>query len=604
MPDPVTTVPVSADDALPSGEFIVRMENITKRFPGVIANQNVHLRVVPGTFHAVIGENGAGKSTLLNILYGRYRPDAGRIHVAGEEVTNALRTPADAIKRGIGLVSQHYALIPALTVIENIMLGAEGGLRGGLLQPRRAAERIATLAQQLGLDGLDLAVRAERLSVAAQQKIEILKALYRGARILLLDEPTATLAPSEVEGLFTLLNTLAAQGSTILFVTHKLREVMRHSQYVTVLRAGQNVGDFVTAQTSEQELLCAMIGTPSQVPPLLNFNSDFKSDSNADADFDSNPASELLPRDSTDLFDAIKGPPALEANTQEANTEFEKQSKIPSPLMQMEGVTVCNARGAEAVSNVTLNLRPGEIVGIAGVDGSGQRELSEALVGLRRLKAGHLFLEGVDITRLTVRQRQTAGIAYIPEDRHRAGMILDFSIAENYLLGHEYEAAWGGGQVLDTETLLARTQAMVTRYDVRGGTLGGTASGGALSGGNQQKVVFARAMDSTPRLLIACQPTRGLDVAAARFVYKTLEEARARGLGILLFSLDLEEVLRLSDRVAVMFNGRIAGIVSRSQATPERVGALMTGAVQESQHESQEVVKDAVQRTAQEGVHE
>jgi ABC-type uncharacterized transport system ATPase subunit len=551
MPDPLQNL---SSGTLPppnvesSGKYIVQMENITKGFPGVIANQNVHLHVVQGTFHAVIGENGAGKSTLLNILYGRYRPDAGRIWIAGEEVTNALHAPADAIRRGIGLVSQHYALIPALTVIENVMLGAERSSPGGILQPGKAGARIQELARQLGLDNLDLHARTERLSVAAQQKIEILKALYRGARILLLDEPTATLAPQEVESLFALLHTLAAQGSTILFVTHKLREVMTHSQYVSVLRAGQSAGDFVTSQTNEQDLLRVMIGARSNLPTLLN----------------------------PDEADRSGG-----TGEWRSGGEIPFQKQVSSPLLQIENVTVRNARGAEAVQSASLDVGRGEIVGVAGVDGSGQRELSEAVVGLRRMETGRLFLEGVEITRLNTRQRQKSGIAYIPEDRHRAGMILDFSIAENYLLGHEREAAWGGGLTLDTATLLSRAQAMVQRYDVRGGTAGGTAPGGTLSGGNQQKLVFARAMDSGPRLLVACQPTRGLDVEASRFVYKTIQDARAQGMGVLLFSLDLDEVLQLSDRIAVMFNGRVAGILRRQEATPERVGALMTGAVHE-----------------------
>ena len=560
MPDPVSNA--NALDTPASAAFIVQMENITKRFPGVVANQNVHLRVAPGTFHAVIGENGAGKSTLLNILYGRYRPDAGRIWVGGEEVTQALRAPINAIQRGIGLVSQHYALIPALSVLENVMLGAEGGLAVGILQSRKAGARVQQLAASLGLANLDLNTRAERLSVAAQQKVEILKALYRGARILLLDEPTATLAPQEVDALFALLHTLAAQGSTILFVTHKLREVMTHSQHVSVLRAGQSVGDFITSQTSEAELLRAMIGARTNAAMTLNM-AEWETEGVHSVDIGK--GKRAAEWSHTGTMPSVNSAPAFDA----------------SPLLQMENVTARNVRGAEAVQNVSLNVGRGEILGIAGVDGSGQRELSEALVGLRRMETGRLFLEGVDITRLNVRQRQQAGIAYIPEDRHRAGMILDFSIAENYLLGHEREAGWGGGVTLDTRVLLSRAQAMVQRYDVRGGTQDGMAPGGALSGGNQQKVVFARAMDSGPRLLVACQPTRGLDVEASRFVYKTLERAKADGLGVLLFSLDLDEILRLSDHIAVMFNGRVAGVLSRAEATPERIGALMTGAADE-----------------------
>lgn len=515
------------------GADVVRMENITKRFPGVTANREVHLRVRSGSFHAIIGENGAGKSTLLNILYGRYRPDIGRIFVRGEEVTDTLRSPADAIRRGIGLVSQHYALIPALTVLENVILGAEPTLFGALNR-RQAAERITQLAEQLGLTGLELDARAERLSVAAQQKVEILKALYRGARLLLLDEPTATLAPQEAESLFTLLHTLVADGATVVFVTHKLREVMAHSDFVTVLRGGQNAGDFVTARTNEQELLFRMIGSRGSAP--------------------ANPRIPL-----TGIGEAVYA------------------ASVPgNPLLQLENVTIRNARRVRAVESVSLTLAAGEIVGVAGVDGSGQRELSQALVGLRPLESGRLFLGGVELTKKDVHARRDLGLAYIPEDRHHAGMILDFDLGENYLLGHEQERDWGGGVTLNRDILYARAASMIQQYDVRVGLEGAAAVARTLSGGNQQKVVIARAMDSGPRLLVACQPTRGLDVEASRFVYKTLSQARERGLGVLLFSLDLDEIFEVSDRIAVMYNGRIVGVLPRFQATPELVGALMT----------------------------
>ncbi len=526
-------------------EPIVRMENITKRFPGIVANSDVHLRVGSGAFHAIIGENGAGKSTLLNILYGRYRADAGRVFIAGEEVTDKLRGPSDAIRRGVGLVSQHYALIPALTVLENVILGAEPTLAGIALNRRAAAARMEELAARLGLPDLDLNSRAERLSIAAQQKAEILKALYRNARILLLDEPTATLAPKEAEALFSLLKNLTANGATVVFVTHKLREVLQHSDAVTALRRGLNAGDFLTAQTSEQELLQAMIGTRST--PLVS----------------------LSP-----LTGELEAPQAFESAPP---NYLPKAAQTGSPLLQIEKVTVRNARRGEAVQNVSLEMGFGEIVGVAGVDGSGQRELSEALIGLRRVESGKLFLAGTEITRLSVQRRRELGIAYIPEDRHRVGMISDFSVAENYLLGHQREPAWGGGTILSMPDAIRQTEAMMRRGDVRAAEGGAGLPAGSLSGGNQQKIVIARAMQSGPRLLVACQPTRGLDVEASRFVYKTLRDARAAGLGVLLFSLDLDEVLELSDRVAVMFNGKIVGVLSRSQATPETVGALMTG---------------------------
>jgi len=530
---------------------LIRMENITKRFPGVVANKGVHLYVQPGTFHAVIGENGAGKSTLLNILYGRYPQDVGRVWIAGEEVTDLLHSPADAIKRGIGLVSQHYALIPALSLIENVMLGAEHALPGGFLARKRAEARALELSEQLGLGNLPFSARADQLSVAAQQKVEILKALYRGAKILLLDEPTATLAPQEADALFALLQTLTAQGATIVFVTHKLREVEAYSHAVTILRAGRNVGDFITAETQRDFLLQRMIGTRSGTP--LNTRTDLTG---------------AIASDST--YPMIGESPF--------NAPFVPQPPTSSPLFQIENVTILNTRRAAAVLDINLSIRIGEIVGIAGVDGSGQRELSEAIIGTRRIASGKLFLSGRELTRHNVRQRQKLGVASIPEDRHKNALILDFDLAENFLLGHERDHSWGGGRLINRPRILGIVDEIIRRYDVRVGHHGAPTLAQNLSGGNQQKLVVARAIESQPRLLVASQPTRGLDVNASEFVYRTLQGAKERGLGVLLFSLDLEEILRLSDRVAVMFNGRIVGVLPRGEATAERIGALMTGA--------------------------
>ncbi len=528
-----------------SEDYIVELLGITKSFPGIVANSDVTLRVKRGGFHAVIGENGAGKSTLLNILYGRYQPDSGcgEIRINGESVTGKLTSPAQSIKMGIGLVSQHYALIPALSVIENVILGSEQVLPGGVLKRKEASGEIAQIMSHLGLTGIDLNMRAERLSVAAQQKVEIVKALYRKARVLLLDEPTAVLAPAEAESLFALLQSLQRAGTTVVFVTHKLREVMAYSSAVTVLRGGKLAGDFITANTSREELLERMIGTR---PPAASPSPDIESE--------------------------ITGGPMVEAASERR------------PLLKIQGATIFGSRGAKAVTDASLELFAGEIVGIAGVDGSGQKELSEAIVGLRTLKSGTIrlascdFLSESEITRDSVRRRQKLGIAYIPEDRHRAGMILNFSIGENYLLGHEKDRAWGGGVFLNRATIGARAGEMITGYDVRLGTRTADARAGDLSGGNQQKVVIARALDGQPRVLVACQPTRGLDTGASGFVYEALRKARAAGMGVLLFSLDLDEVLELSDRVAVMFNGQIVGVLPHSEATAETVGALMTGA--------------------------
>jgi general nucleoside transport system ATP-binding protein len=526
-------------------DYIVELIGITKSFPGIVANSDVTLRVKRGGFHAVIGENGAGKSTLLNILYGRYLPDSGcgTILIDGQDVTGKLTSPLQSIRAGIGLVSQHYALIPALSVLENVILGSEEVLPGGVLRRKEAAGKIQQIMAQLGLSNIDLNVRAEKLSVAAQQKVEIVKALYRRARVLLLDEPTAVLAPAEATALFGLLQTLRDAGTTIVFVTHKLREVMSYSTDVTVLRGGKCVGSFKTAETTREELLERMIGTRA-------------------------PQTEIL----AELENEIKGGVM-------AATASERR-----PLLKIQEATVKGPRGTAAVASANLNLFAGEIVGVAGVDGSGQRELSEAVVGLRALSSGSVqlasadFLSDCDITRLTVRARQKLGIAYIPEDRHRAGMILDFTIGENYLLGHEKDASWGGGFALNRGKIADRATTMIGGYDVRLGTRTSDARAGDLSGGNQQKVVIARALDGQPRVLVACQPTRGLDTGASGFVYEALRKAREAGMGVLLFSLDLDEVLALSDRIAVMFNGQIVDVLPRGEATAETVGALMTGA--------------------------
>lgn len=525
----------------------IQLVSITKRFPGVTASRDVSLTVESGTFHAIVGENGAGKSTILNMLYGRFQPDEGQIFLEGNDVTRLLNNPSDSIRRGVGLVSQHYSLIPALTVFENIILGMEPVNAFGILSHGAAEKKIKELASQLGIQDIPLNQRAERLSVAAGQKVEILKALYRGARILLLDEPTATLAPQEADSLFALLKTLLQNGTSIIFVTHKLREVIEYSQRVTVLRAGANAGDFITSKTNKHELLVHIIGardvaSPGHRTPLAGF----------DADSNIGPLPERVP-------------------------------KTARSVLQIKDVTVKDARGAEVVQMANLEISEGEIVGVAGVDGSGQKELAEAMVGLRSLSSGKLLLTDWqanmprNIAHLSVRERQRSGIAYIPEDRHKVGMILNFSIAENYLIGHEDDPQWGGGAILQPDKMSKRAEGMIQSYDVRVGERDSTTYARNLSGGNQQKVVVARAMDSDPRLLIACQPTRGLDVEAARFVYSTLGKARGRGIGILLFSLDLDEILELSDRIAVMYNRKIVAVLPRSEATPEKLGELMTG---------------------------
>jgi simple sugar transport system ATP-binding protein len=540
----------------------VRMENISRSFPGVAANSEVQLVVKQAAFHAVIGENGAGKSTLLNILYGRLIPDSGRIFVNGVEITGLLRSPRDAIGLGIGLVSQQNGLIPALTVLDNVLLGVEPVAVAGVIARRHARRRVEEIAGLLHMPGVDLDAPAGSLSVAAQQGIEIVKAFYRGARILLLDEPTATLAPQEADALFGLLHDLNAQGTTILFVTHKLREVFAHSSAVTVLRNGRNAGDFRTADTDANELLFRMIGSGSGGQDLSGGR-----DLTAPATRSGPLPPEL--REQAAVLGDVDGPPDPSPAVRRA----------ASPLLQVEDVTVRGAR--RMVRGARLDVWSGEIVGVAGVDGSGQSELAAAIIGLARPAVGRIFLAGVDISGMGVVERRQRGIAAIAEDRIRGGLVLDFSVAENYLLGHEQDPAWGGGALLDPATIANRAGAMLRRYDVRTGLAGVESPARVLSGGNQQKVVVARALDSDPRLVVACQPTRGLDVKSAAFVHQTLRDVRNRGGAVLLFSLDLDEILELSDRIAVMFHGEIREPIAASAATRERVGALMTGSVEE-----------------------
>ncbi len=505
-------------------KYALRMEGITHAFPGVLANDHIHLAVRRGTFHAVIGENGAGKSTLLNILFGKFPPDEGRIWIEGEEVTGRLNSSADAIKSGIGLVSQHYSLIPALTVLENLLLGAE---EQWIIPFAKAVEPGKKLAEQLGMEALDFFQPASQLSVASRQKVEILKALYRGAKILLLDEPTATLAPSESDTLFALLKRLRDKGITVVFVTHKLREVMTHSDAVTVLRSGKNAGDFQTAQTTPGELLRAMIGEKT-------------------------------------------GP----GNRRESSIEA-TEARV---LLEIRKLSVSTG-GIKRLHEVDLQLNTGEILGIAGVDGSGQSELVEAVLGLRKVDSGEICLNGSPINSMNTGRRREAGLGYIAEDRHDRGMIDTFTVAENYVLGLERRKAFGGGLLLNWRKIAEKTRTMLTEYDVRLGSDGALTRAGSLSGGNQQKLVVARELDAQPSVLLACQPTRGLDVNASATVHQRLQNARDNGVGVMLFSLDLDETLALSDRIAVLYNGRVAGVLARKDATSERVGALMTGAV-------------------------
>ncbi len=526
---------------------LFQLEHITKSFPGVVANDDVSLALWEGTIHAVIGENGAGKSTLMSVLYGRYQPDSGRILHRGKETP--IRDPSAAIALGIGMVTQHTTMIPALSALDNIILGHEPASTGGIIDHRAARRKVDELEARLGIR-VDWDAEAEKLSVASLQKAEIVKALYRGAQLLILDEPTATLAPPEAEALFALLRALVAQGVTVVFVTHKLREVMAHSEKITVLRGGKVTGERATLDTYPEELLALMLGKTSISPGV-----DLTESGDILAEFTHTP----------------EHPNTRTPEHPHTHTPTQTTQAIP-PLEVCE-VSVSGDRGVIPVNGVSFTVMPGEVVGVAGVDGSGQRELARAIVGLFPVRSGRIMVNGRDATRLSVGARQSEGVAYIPEDRQREGLILDFTLAENMALGKHRHPGFGGGRTLNLTRISMNGEFAIRDHRIRAG--GSDAAVRTLSGGNQQKVVIARALEARPRVLVAMQPTRGLDVEATRFIYASIRRALADGMGLLLFSLDMDEIMELSDRIAVMYNGGIVSVVPRDGSTPDDIGRMM-----------------------------
>lgn len=492
----------------------IRLQNITVRFGSVVALEEVSLHLPPGERIAVVGENGAGKSTLMKVLFGLLVPEAGSVQVGGAAVRFA--SPRDAIAAGIGMVQQHFDLIPPFTVTENIVLGSEprAGLR---LDRNRADAEVAALSRESGLL-VSPTLRVEELSVAAQQRVEILKALWRKARVLILDEPTATLAPSEARELWSATRHLSEQGVTIVFITHKLDEVMANADRVMVLRRGKQVLTKPIAETNPAELAAAMVGGPASGP---------------------------LPR-------------VVEEEGRPKRGEL-----VQGAGLTLQNLTVCNDRGVVKLSELSLTVAPGEIVGVAGVDGSGQTELIEALVGLRMPQGG------------TITGPEPLG--FIAEDRHRHAVVQSLSLAENIVLGRHRDPEFvGGGGLQKRGAIRQFLTERVAAFDVRGAD-SSQAPMRSLSGGNQQKLVLARELSKKPKVIVAAQPTRGLDFAATAFVHERLREAARDGAAVLVQSLDLGEILALSDRVAVLFEGKLAGILTRNEATEERIGALMTG---------------------------
>ena len=496
----------------------IELRDIVKRFPGVVANNGVNLAVASGTIHAIVGENGAGKSTLMKTLYGAHLPDEGTVKVDGVE--HHFRSPRDAIAVGIGMVFQHFMLAENLTVWENIVLGDEPGTRFKLAR-RAARERVTELSQRYGLL-VDADAVVGSLGVGERQRVEILKVLYRGARVIILDEPTAVLVPQEVTELFASLKELVAGGSTVVFISHKLDEVLSVADAITVIRAGKTVAEVPDpALVSARDLAELMVG--SELPS-----------------------------------------PSAGASTVQS-----------AEILAIDGLVV-DEHGRRVLDAISLRVHKGEIVGIAGVEGNGQTELLEAILGVLRPSAGTITFDGRDMTRISTRERRETGIGYIPEDRHHDGLLLPSPLWENVALGHQTKAPVCSGLWIDRSGATDRCDEIIARFDVR--TPGPDVAAFALSGGNQQKLIVGREMMCQPKVLVAAHPTRGIDVGAQAAIWETLREARGQGLGVLLVSADLDELIGLSDVLLVILRGRIVASLDPATVTPADLGSYMTGA--------------------------
>jgi general nucleoside transport system ATP-binding protein len=495
---------------------MLELRNITKTFGSVVANNDVSIKIEKGTIHAIVGENGAGKSTIMRIAYGFYRADSGEILVDGKPVQ--IRNPHDAIALGIGMVHQHFMLVDTMTVGENIILGAEGG-NPASIDWKKANADILALSNELRL-GVSPKALIEDLSVGAQQRVELLKALYRNAELLILDEPTAVLTPQEVEDFFNILRRMREQGKTIVIITHKLEEVLAISDDVTVMRDGRVVGNLKTAETNEKELARLIVGR------------------------------DVLLR-------------------------VEKTDATPSEaVLSIENLSVTDKHG-EALRDVSLNVRAGEIVGVAGIEGNGQTELIEAIAGLIPVRSGSIKLLGSEISRLSVRKRTELGIGHIPEDRHRRGLLLDSDLEENAILGVHYRAPVATNGFLSSAVIEKRTREIIENFDVRPPNPELAAK--SLSGGNQQKLIIGREFELNPKLLLVSQPTRGVDIGAIEFIHRKLIALRDAGTAILLVSAELEEVTALADRLLVIYKGKLVGEVDPKTVSNEDIGLMMTG---------------------------
>jgi len=501
----------------------IRMDGIDKSFGPIRANRTASLEVLPGEIHALVGENGAGKSTLMRILGGLMKPDAGKVEVNGRDVTGW--STNDAIAAGIGIVHQHFMLVPTLSVAENLVLGCEPKARGIVLDYDQAAQDVRKLSSETGL-----VIEPERLisdlSVGEAQRVEILKILFRGARILVLDEPTAVLSPPEVRELWTVLRRLRDNGDTIVLITHRLDEVVDLSDTITVMRAGQTVARLKTAETNPAEIARLMVGREVSLSA----------------------GKRVQPLTRAVRADAGKG-------------------------LSIQNLSVTGSRGIRVVDDVSFNVKPGEILGIAGVEGNGQTELIETIAGLRAVAKGQISIDGVEITRRSVANRHDAGLSHIPEDRHRRGLIMEYTVGDNLILGLQKHFSENG--IIDRSRVMEHAMEEISTFDIR--PPNPLLAARTLSGGNQQKVVVAREMGRTFSVLLASQPTRGVDVGAIEFIHQQLLAARAEGKAILLVSAELNEVLALSDRIAVMYRGKFAVVMPTAEATEEILGEYMIG---------------------------
>ena len=497
----------------------IQMKNITKKFGDFVANDNINLTVHKGEVHALLGENGAGKSTLMNILYGLYTPTSGEIHI-NEELVN-IENPSVAISKGIGMVHQHFMLIGTFTVAQNIILGSETTKFMGTLDMNKAIKDVEEISKRYGL-AIDPMAKVDDISVGMQQRVEILKALYRGADMLILDEPTAVLTPQEIEDLIKIIRNLTKEGKSVIIITHKLKEIKAIADHCTVIRRGKYIDTVKVDDVTEDDLATMMVG-------------------------------------------------------REVNFKVDKEEAQPQgTVLKINDLVVKDSRKISAVDGLSLEVRAGEIVGIAGIDGNGQSELVEALTGMRSVESGNIIFKGRNIVKDSIRERIDDGMAHIPEDRHKRGLILDYTMEDNMVLKAYKKKPFSNKGLINRAKISEYAQKIIETFDVRSGE-GGKSIARSLSGGNQQKGVIGREIESNPDFLIAVQPTRGLDVGAIEFVHKSLVDQRDAGNAVLLVSLELDEVMNVSDRIAVIYEGKIVGIVDAKNTNENELGMMMAG---------------------------